>query len=359
MRLRSLALGLSASLLLASLASAPARAQSDADRATARQLGQDGEDALEKKDWKRAEDDFRRADALIHAPTLMLGLARALAGEGRFVEAQEAYNRIVREGVAPSAPDAFKKAVDDAKKEVDGVSARIGSVVITVTASGGGDMPGLQVLLDDKSVNPASLGVKRSVDPGNHTLKVTATGFKDAQLSFKVPDGGAVNEPVTLEHGLSVGPNPSASTAPSTSAMPTSSTTTEPTTTASVETETPAPKKSILPWIAFGVGGAGLIFGGITGGLAIGKHSTLAGECNNSVCPPADQSDLDSFHTMGTLSTVGFIVGAVGVTAGVILLFVHPGKSESPAPAATTTATASIEVQPVVGLGTIGAIGRF
>jgi hypothetical protein len=357
MRLRSLALGVSASLVLASLASPPARAQSDADRATARQLGQDGEDALEKKDWKRAEDDFRRADSLIHAPTLMLGLARSLAGEDRFVEAQEAYNRIVREGVSPSAPDAFKKAVDDAKKEVDAVSAKIGSVVITVTASGGGDMPGLQVLLDDKSVNPASLGVKRAVDPGNHTLKVTATGFKDANLTFKVADGGAVNEPVTLEKGLAVGPTPSASA--SASAIPTSSATTEPTTTASVDTGTPAPKKSILPWIAFGVGGAGLIFGGITGGLAIGKHSTLAGECNNGVCPPADQSDLDSYHLMGTLSTVGFIVGAVGVTAGVILLFVHPGKSESPAPAATTTATAGIEVQPVVGLGTIGAVGRF
>ncbi len=356
MRLRTLALGVSASLVLASLASAPAQAQSDADRATARQLGQDGEDALGKKDWKRAEDDFRRADTLFHAPTLTLGLARALAGEGRYVEAQEAYNRIVREGVAPSAPDAFKKAVDDAKKEVDGVSAKIGSVVITVTAAGGGDMPGLQVQLDDKSVNPASLGVQRAIDPGNHTLKVTATGFKDTQLSFKVPEGGSVNEPVTLERGGAAAPSATTSA----SAMPTTSATAEPTTTASAETETPAPKKSILPWIAFGVGGAGLIFGGITGGLAIGKHSTLSGECNGGTCPPSAQSDLDSYHTMGTLSTVGFIIGGVGVAAGVVLLFVHPGgASESPAPAATTTATAGIEVHPVVGFGTIGAVGRF
>ena len=41
-----------------------------------------------------------------------IGLARALAAEAKYVEAQETYNRIVREGLPPGAPDAFKHALD-------------------------------------------------------------------------------------------------------------------------------------------------------------------------------------------------------------------------------------------------------
>src|SRR5580704_8698956 len=119
MHLRSAALSTAFALSLGLSIAPQARAQSDADRATARSLGQDGQQALDNKDYATAEDRFRRADKMVHAPTLMLGLARALAAEGKYVEAQEAYNRIVRDGLAPNAPDVFKRALDDAKKEVD------------------------------------------------------------------------------------------------------------------------------------------------------------------------------------------------------------------------------------------------
>jgi hypothetical protein len=100
--------------------------------------------------------------------------------------------------------------------------------------------------------------------------------------------------------------------------------------------------------VAFGVGGAGLVVGGITGILAMGKHSTLSGECT-STCPPSAQSDLDSYHTMGTISTVGFIVAGVGAAAGVILLVTQP----------KTTATTGLRIVPTVGLGSLGAAGSF
>src|ERR1700727_347223 len=116
-RLRSLRWSpLVASLVLFAPAFTPgAFAQSAADRATARELGNDGQAALDKKDYATAEDRFRRADALFHAPTLLLGYARAAAGLGKVVNASEAYNRIIREGVASGAPSAFVAAVDAAK----------------------------------------------------------------------------------------------------------------------------------------------------------------------------------------------------------------------------------------------------
>src|SRR3954447_24828622 len=76
----------------------------DADRATARELAEQGKEALDRRDFAVAEDRFRRADALIHAPTLLLGLARAEAGLGKFLAAQESYERILREGAAAGSP---------------------------------------------------------------------------------------------------------------------------------------------------------------------------------------------------------------------------------------------------------------
>src|SRR5688572_33383526 len=90
------------------LLSAPAWAEpTAADRATARTLAQEGQHALESKNYTMAIDKFSRADALVHAPTLLLGLARAQVGSMKLVEAQENYNRIIREGVAPNSPKSW------------------------------------------------------------------------------------------------------------------------------------------------------------------------------------------------------------------------------------------------------------
>src|SRR5258706_3157916 len=80
-----------------------------ADRATARTLAQEGQQALEAKNYAIAIDRFGRADSLVHAPTLLLGLARSQVGLGKLVEAQESYNRIIREGVAATSPHSWAK----------------------------------------------------------------------------------------------------------------------------------------------------------------------------------------------------------------------------------------------------------
>jgi hypothetical protein len=91
------------------------------------------------------------------------------------------------------------------------------------------------------------------------------------------------------------------------------------------------------------------VVGGITGILAIGKHSTLAGECNPNCTSSTAQSDLDSYHSIGVVSDVGFIVAGVGGAVGAILLLTQP-KAQP---------TTGLRVLPVVGLGTVGATGSF
>lgn len=332
-----------------------AHAQAEVDRATARTLGQDGEKALAAKDFKKAEDDFRRADSLVHAPTLLLGLARALAGEGRYVEASETYKRIVREGVAPGGPAAFQKAVDAAGQEVQDISPKIGAVTITVKGADGAPVPGVTVTFDGTPVNAAALGVKRPADPGSHTVHAAAAGYKAADATVSVTSGGSSDAPITLDKdpNAAVQPPP-AGPAPGQTQPPTSA----------PPTQSPSSGGgSILPWVAFGVGGAGLIVGGVTGVMAISKHSDLSGQCSGGTCPPSQSSNLDSYHTLGVVSTVGFIVAGVGAATGVTLLLLQPkGASDSAASASSRGAPAplgELRVTPYLGIGSVGAIGTF
>src|SRR4051794_3465339 len=99
-------------------------APSDADRATARALSAEGHEALDRKDYQVAVDRFTRADALVHAPTLQLGVAQAQVGLGAWITAQETYLRILREGVAEGAPPPFVKALAQARVELDALVAR-------------------------------------------------------------------------------------------------------------------------------------------------------------------------------------------------------------------------------------------
>jgi len=316
-----------------------AHAQSAADRATARQLGLDGQDALDKKDYATAEDRFRRADALFHAPTLLLGFARAEAGLGKLVNASEAYNRIVREGVPPGAAPAFAKALDAAKAEEGSVRARIATVTVTVT---GPENP--TVTLDDQPLSVAALGVRRPVDPGTHLVRASADGWEPAETRFAVTDAGSANALLSMQRVTPV--VPAAAPPPSPVLAPAG--------------ETPAPHETssagttgsgqrTLGWVGVGVGVAGLATGTITGILAMGKHSDLQTLCTNG-CPPSAQGDLDSYHTLGTLSTVGFIAGGVLSGVGLVLLVTAPHDS--------TTASGP-RVTPYLGLGSVGATGAF
>jgi hypothetical protein len=344
MRLRSALLPLAFGISLGMSLAPEARAQSDADRATARSLGQEGQQALDARDYARAEDSVRRADRMVHAPTLMLGLARALAAEGKYVEAQESYNRIIREGLPPGGGDAFKRAIEDAKKEVDGVAPKVGAVTITIKGATGADVPDPQVVLDEHPINSASLGIRRAIDPGLHVLRASAAGFKPTEVKFTVTEGGAIDEPVVLEQDLSAPPPPAAvaATTPGATAAAVSSPDTG--------TAQPSQARKIAPFVAFGVGGAGLVFGAITGIVAIGKHSTLSDECKGGTCNGTTaQNDLSSYHTMGTLSTVGFIIAGVGAAAGVVLLVTEPKSAP----------TTGLHVVPTIGLGSVGASGTF
>ena len=314
------------------LSSSPAGAQvSDADRATARTLAQQGQDALEAKDWATAVERFGRADALVHAPTLMLGLARAEVGHGRWVAALEHYSRILREGVGTNAPPAWSKALQDAQKELAALEPRVPTVVIEVKgpASSPGAPLAARVTIDGVLVPTAALGVNRPVDPGLRTLRAEADGFAPVELKLTMAEGKVERVSLQLEiaQAKPVLDGQATPEAPSSAAG--------------------SPLRT-AGFVGLGVGGAALIMGAVTGGLALSKHGDLASLCRNGHCT-GQQSAIDSYNLMGGLSTGGFIAGGVLAGAGAVLVALAPrGRASGEA-----------RLVPLVGPGFAGARGRF
>jgi hypothetical protein len=302
---------------------------SEADRTTARALAAEGYEALERQDYATAEDRLRRADALVHAPTIVVDRARALLGLGRLVEAYESYQLVMRETLPRNAPASWKQAVLEAEREVSKVEPRLAWLVLKVE---GPTEP--RVTIDGVPVPNASLGVRRPIDPGRHSIRVTADGFVSGGRSISLKEAEQQEIMIALERPPAVELTESKAPPPPPD-QPTDKTTRSP----------------IPMWTAFGVGAAGLTFGTITGIIALGKHGDLADRCPNDRCPRDQEDELSSYHTMGTLSGIGFGVGLAGAATGVVLLLTNPKRSEEP--------RTGVTLVPVVGPDSIGVTGRF
>jgi hypothetical protein len=305
---------------------------SAADRATARSLAGEGYQALQTRDYSTAADRFGRADALVHAPTLMIDWARSLVGLGKFVEAQERYEQIIREGVDAKSPKSWQKALNDAGVELAALKPRLAWVTITVSGSNEA-----RVTIDGAPVPPAAIGVRRAINPGERSLRVVAKGYLAQKKTLQLAEGSDSAADFTLE------PDPDQQ------AVANSMLDTAPTAAPGA-----APRRSPVPmYVAFGVGGAGLVVGGVTGALALSKHGSLSKACNSSSqCPSSESDTLSSYHTLGTISGVGFAVGLAGVGAGAALWFLNRNNDQSPA-------AQGLSVHPYVGFATAGAVGSF
>ncbi len=327
---------------VACFVSTSARAQepSSADRATARTLAQEGYEALRDHEYAKALDRFHRANQLVRAPTLQRDLARAQVGLGRLVDAHETYTLILREGVSEEAPQPWLKAVEDAKTELAALSPRLPRVNITVS---GPAHP--RVTIDGAPVPESSLGVKRVADPGRHEIRALANGYYTAKKIVTLKEGETVNIAFDLED------------APP-DAAPKSE---EEAGTVSVATVKDPPWRKPVTVGAFALGGAGIVLGSVTGILAMTKRNQLATGCPNDTCYPDNKAKLDDYHTLGMVSTIGFVTGGVATAAGVVLLLVKPQTlvKQDSEPKDTAKTQTSFTWSPFVGVTSAGIEGTF
>jgi len=335
-RTAAVALGFLISLVVLS-SERCAWAQSESDRATARNLAAEGYTALKTQDYSIAEDRFRRADGLVHAPTLVLDHARALIGLRRFVEAQERLELVLREGVPENAPWSWKKAAQDASFLIDDVKPKVAWLTINIQG------PKESVVTVDSTQVPAvAIGVRRATDPGRRRISATASGYLPKEVTVSLPEGG--ERAVTLEMEIDPSTRPKAAVlAP----KPTK---------AVVRYEAPEPKSKTLTYVSLGTGAVGLSTGIVTGLLFLSARNELVKKCNANTCDKASFPDVDNVHsryvTYGTVSGVALAVGLVGSGLGLWMLSTDdskPSKKERP----------RVAVQPYVLSHSIGVTGEF
>jgi len=328
--LRRLTAALFAALLLGT---AGAHAEEDAaTRSAARKLAEDGVAALQNGDAATAVQKLEKAHNMLKAPSVALWSARALVKRGLLVEAAERLREASRLPVSGDAA-VQEQAKRDSEKELSDLSPRIPSLVIAI--SGAGDAP-VAVTLDGVPIPRDLLGEDRPVNPGPHHL-VAKRGADERSLDVTVAEGE--RKPLSLDFG----------SAAATPAAPTGA----PVDNAGASSSTGGGGKT-LAVVALGAGAAGLIVGGVTGGLALSKKSKLDDNdaCLDGQCTHAVESDVKSLRMLRTVSTIGFIAGGVLAATGVVLLVTGGSSQQQGAARAPRVALA-------VGPGNLQLSGSF
>jgi hypothetical protein len=314
----------------------------DSTRNAARSLATQGKDAFDAQDYARAADLLRRAYALVPAPTIALYEGQSLTRLGRLVEAEEAFMRAMRTPLDAQSPEQFRNAKRDAEVELSALQPRIPKVTIVVNDPGA-SAPNLAVALDGKAVKNALLGVEMPIDPGDHVL-TTGAGGERREISFSIAEkerkNVAIDAMAVTDKAAPLAPPPAQSPPP---APPPPS-----------DVPPPKPASSWQKPAAFVVGGigvAGLATGIVTGLMAASRHSTAEEQCPERVCTEGTggADALESFRTLRSVSTVGYVVGGVGLAGGAALFLLAPAQ-----PAASTSS-----VRVWVGLRGTGIQGAF
>jgi hypothetical protein len=284
----------------------------DATRGAARAMGQEGLDAYDAGKYDAAVEKLGAAFDVIQVPTLGLWLARALVKTGKLVEASERYGEVTRLKLQPGQQeDVQKRAQADAAQERTALQPRVPTLRVKIE---GAEPKAVEVTVEGVMVPTPLLAAPRPTNPGKRVVR--------GKLGAVV-----VTEEATLAEGESRTVILKFGAEPTPPAEPAS---------AKVELQPPADPgaapgsgQRIAGYVGLGVGGVGLVLGTVVGLVAAGKKKDLEAEgCLDTHCYPTQQSDVDSYNSMRTVSTVGFIVGGVGIAAGVTLLLTAPSRRE-------------------------------
>jgi hypothetical protein len=304
---------------------AAARAQDESlgDVAAARKLAVAGIALADAGNCPEAIDKLSRSEKIHHAISVLGRLGECQVQLGKIVDGTENLRRVVREQLAPDAPLVFVTAQARAQRVLADALPKIARLTIAITVPAG---VSFWVTVDGVNVPTANLDTERLVDPGDHVIGAGGQGYLKAEGKVHVDAGRATSISLTLS------PDPNASTAaagaqPATAVAPQApaATTGAPAVTQAEAPPRPAAGNHVPAYIAGAVGLVGVGVGIVFGMAATNDKSDLDHMCKAMVCPPSAQSTLDAGTRNGTISTVGFVIGGLGLAGGAVLYFVDFG----------------------------------
>jgi hypothetical protein len=198
---------------------------------------------------------------------------------------------------------------------------------------------GTVVKRDAAVVAGAALGMALPVDPGEHVVSTQAPGGPLWEQTITLVEGE--KKPLVLE----------VKGAPLVDARPPPPPVTTPT---PPTPEPPADQpgtsgRRVAVYAIGGVGVAALALGGVMGGLALGKKSTIKAHCGSAIgqadpltCDTDGLAAASSVKTVGLVSTIGFAAGAAGIGTTLVLLLTEQKTAKPRADARRPWISASV-----------------
>lgn len=265
--------------------------------------------------------------ALDARPGVLFTLAECEAKGGKLASAFAHYDDYLR--LYAAMPTGMRAAQRErakiAKRQRDALSSRVPMLTLALPPDGGA---GLTVRRNDVTLGAPSFGVELPVDPGNQTITVIGADGVSRSTTLAVGPGDRVR--VDLASLIATQASGERAAAPS----------------------RPAPRVAIA---LLGVGAAGLVVGGVTGGLALAGKSTVAAHCVGTRCDVEGKQAADRAKALGWASTVGFGVGIAAVATGAVLWLAGSRRSVTVGRAHVTPTSWMIDRN----TNALGVTGRF
>lgn len=248
--------------------------------AAAEALFLEGRQAVERGDYRTACAKFHESNRLEFAVGTLFNIGDCEEKQGKVATAWQSFREVAQR--LPPGDD----RIPIAQQRATALEPRLPRLTLRLAA---GSPPGTRVLRGGTELGSASLGVALPIDPGEYSIEVLAEGRQPA--TFQVRLAERERKELEVQPGAA---QESASTSSS-------------------------PRKT-AGMVVGGVGVAGLLVGGITGAMTLGKKSVVDANCNQDKrCNKTGFDAVESGRTLGTVSAVSFIVGALGVGAGAYL----------------------------------------
>jgi hypothetical protein len=310
------------------LVAAPASAQDvdDGARAAARKLGYAGIEAYQANEYKSALEKLDKAYRVLQAPSLGLWSARALLANGRLVEASERYLEVTRLSPSGGEKAVQDQAKADARRELEGLTGRIPSLVVRVDGAFASDV---KVTVDGVLIPAALIGEGRPTNPGKHRVEGTrGTERVQAEITLAEREEKSVTLRFNPAGLLDAGNGTSGTDAAAAGGAP------APAASGPAPTgDTGAPGSRgargkgsairTMGWVAIGIGAAGAGVGVTTGILTYQKKEDIeaAGDCRGGC---KETGRVQNFNTLRTIAIASSIGAGVLVMTGVALLVAAP-----------------------------------
>lgn len=293
----------------------------------AQRLFLEGRELLERGNDREACARFEGSLALAERANTLFNVAQCDEKAGRLVAALQRWNR----GIALIGANDERATL--ARERAAALDRRLPRVTIVLS---GQVPPGTRVRADGVLLESASLGAPRPMDPGEHALVVEAPGRIDQRVQVQLAEGEqreVIVVPGPADPGRRAnGPQNGDKSGP-----------------------TPPPPgdgdgRRVAGLVVGGLGVAGLIAAGVTGGILVARNDSIQQHCPESRCDAEGRDTIEGSGPLFIVNAVTWGVGLAGVGAGVALLISAGGE---PSPKAALAPTA------LPGGGGFALTGRF